>query len=167
MGSAVLAHGNAAVAGSHLHIQVGIADGVTDLLKGTAGGEHGEAGSEGHQSHGGSASGHGHHVFFGNAAVEVTVRERLAEHTGLGCTGQVGVKNDQIVMLGAQLHQSLAVAVTGRAFLQFCHVTSPPLLPAWPSVPPWRSHTRHHWEPCHASRHCPPYRTRPCPSRSS
>ena len=39
----------------------------------------------------------------GNAAVEVPVGIGLLEHAGLGGAGQIGVKDDQVVMLRAQL----------------------------------------------------------------
>ena len=42
VGSAVLAHGNAAVGGADFHVQVGIADGVAHLLIGASGGKHGK-----------------------------------------------------------------------------------------------------------------------------
>ena len=49
MRGAVLAHRDAAVGGTDLDVQVGVADGVADLLKGAACGEHGKAGGKGHQ----------------------------------------------------------------------------------------------------------------------
>ena len=154
MGCTVLTHRDAAVGGTDLHVQVGVADGVAHLLKGTAGGKHGKAGNKGHIAHGGQAGGHAHHVALGNAAVKVAVRICLAEHAGLGGGGQVGVQHhDVVVTLCSQLLQGVAVAVTGRNLLHICHLTFPPL-PArrrLRSVPSWRSHIPRHWGPCRAS----------------
>ena len=130
VGSAVLPHGDAAVGGPDLHVQVGVADGVADLLKGPPGGEHGKAGGKHHHAHGGRAGGHRHHIALGNAAVEVPVGIGLLEHAGLGGAGQIGVKDDQVVMLRAQLLQGVPVALTGRDLFHIRHLTSPPLPPA-------------------------------------
>ena len=154
---AVLAHGDTAVGGADLHIEVGVADGIAHLLKGPSGGEHGEGGRKGHQPHGGGPGGHGNHVALGDAAVEVPLGEGLLEGARLGGPGQVGVEDDQVVMLRAQGGQSVSVAVAGRDLLHFCHLTSPPLLPAGPSTQPWPSHTPRRWGPCRASRPGSPY----------
>ena len=105
-------------------------DGVAHLLKGAAGGKHGEAGGKGHQPHGRRAGGHRHHIALGDAAVKVALREGLLEGAGLGGPRQVRVKHNQIVMLRAQLLQGVAVAVPGRDLLHIRHLTSPPLPPA-------------------------------------
>ena len=154
VGSAVLTDGDAAVGRADLNVQTGVGDGVADLLKGTARSEHGKAGNERGIAHGGQACSHTHHVALGNAAVKVAVRICLAEHTGLGGGGQVGVQHhDVVVTLCSQLLQGVAVAVTGRNLLHICHLTFPPL-PArrrLRSVPSWRSHIPRHWGPCRAS----------------
>ena len=156
VGGPVLAHGDAAVGGTDLHIQVGVADGVANLLKGAAGGKHGEAGGKGDQSHGGGAGGSRHHIRLGDAAVKVAVGERLLEYGGLGGAGQVGVEHDQVGMGGAQLSQRAAIAVPGRDLLHICHLTSPPLLPGGLSARPWRSCTPRRWGPYRASLPRPP-----------
>ena len=46
--------------------------------------------------------------------VEVPVGIGLLEHAGLGGAGQIGVKDEQVVMLRAQLLQGVPVALTGR-----------------------------------------------------
>ena len=69
---------------------------------------------------------------------------------------QVSVKYDDVIVLSAQLNQSLAVAVTSCDLLYVCHLTCPPVLPAEPSARSLRFQTLHHWEPCHASLHCFP-----------
>src|SRR5699024_2492700 len=96
VGSAVLAHGDTAVGGANLHVQVGIAHGVAHLLIGPPGGEHGEGGGKGHKAHGGQTGGHVDHVGLGDAAVEVALGERLLEDRGLGGSGQVCVQHHQI-----------------------------------------------------------------------
>ena len=166
MGSAVLAHRDAAVGGTDFHVQVGIANRVAHLLKGTAGGEHGKAGNKGHVAHGGQARSHAHHVALGNAAVKMTIRVSLAEHTGLGGSSKVCVQHHQIlVAFGGQLLQGVAVAFTGSDLLHICHLSFPPA-PARRmrrSVPQLRSCTRHRWGPCRASPQSWSYRKRPCP----
>ena len=159
MGCTVLTHRDAAVGGTDLHVQVGVADGVAHLLKGTAGGKHGKAGNKGHIAHGGQAGGHAHHVSLGNAAVKVAVRISLAEHAGLGGGSQVSVQHHQVVVaLGGQLLQGVAVAVTGSDLLHFCHLTCPPL-PArrkLHSAPAWPVRIPHRWGPCRASQRSSP-----------
>ena len=128
VGSAVLAHGDAAVGGTDLDVQAGVSDRVADLLKGTACGKHGKAGNKGNITHGGQTCGHAHHVALGNAAVKVTVRVRLTEHAGLGGGSQVSVQHHQVVVaLSGQLLQGVAVAFTGSDLFHVCHLTSPPV----------------------------------------
>ena len=71
---------------------------------------------------GGHAGGDADHVLLGNAAVKVTIRVLLAEDFGFGGSGQVGVKNHQIIsaLLG-QLYQCVAVADTGSNFFNISH----------------------------------------------
>ena len=147
----VLTYGDAAVGSADLHIQVGIADGVAHLLIGTSGGEHGEGGSEGHQAGGGHTGSHADHIRLGNAAVKVTVGEGLLENAGLGSTGQIRVQDYQVFVLGTQLRQGVAIAVTGCDFLYVCHITCPPVLPGSPSARSWPARTRRHSVPCRAS----------------
>ena len=123
---AVLAHGQAAVGGANLHVQVGIADGIADLLKSPPCGEHGKGRREGNEAVGREARRHAHHVRFRNAAVEVTVGVRLGKHAGLGGACQVGVQRHDVLMLRAQSNQSPSVALAGGHFLYICHITCPP-----------------------------------------
>ena len=166
MGSTVLAHRDAAMGGTDLDVEVRVADGVADLLKRAARGKHGKAGNKGHVAHGGQARGHAHHVALSNAAVKMTVRVSLAEHTGLGGSSKVCVQHHQIlVALCGQLLQGVAVAFTGSDLLHICHLSFPPA-PARRmrrSVPQLRSCTRHRWGPCRASPQSWSYRKRPCP----
>ena len=57
MCSTILTNGNSAVGSTNLNIQLRISNRVANLLKGAAGGKHGEAGGKGDQSHGGGAGG--------------------------------------------------------------------------------------------------------------
>ena len=101
---------------------------VTSRLRAEAVGKHGKAGNKGNITHGGQTCGHAHHVALGNAAVEVTVRVRLAEHAGLGGGSQVSVQHHQVVVaLSGQLLQGVAVAFTGSDLFHVCHLTSPPV----------------------------------------
>ena len=108
--------------GADLDVQVRVADGVADLLKAAARNEHGKAGHEGNIAHRGHTGGDADHVLLGNAAVKVTIRVLLAEDFGFGGSGQVGVKDHQIVsaLLG-QLYQRVAVADTGSNFFNISH----------------------------------------------
>ena len=82
--------------GADLHVQVGVADGVADLLISTTGGEHGEGGGKGHQTHGGQTSRCADHVGFGDAAVEEAVGVGFLENIRLGGPCQVGVQHHQV-----------------------------------------------------------------------
>ena len=104
-----------------LHVQMGIADGIADLLVSPSGGEHGEGGREGDQAHGGQARSHVNHIGLGNAAVKVAVGVSFLENTGLGCARQVRVQNHQVGGGRAQLLQGVAVAVAGGDVLHFSH----------------------------------------------
>ena len=58
VGRAVLANADPGVGSTNLYIQMGIADAVAHLLKGTTGSEHGKAGRKGYQPHGRQTGGH-------------------------------------------------------------------------------------------------------------
>ena len=133
VGRAVLAHRDPAVGGPDFHIQVGISDGIADLLIGPPGGKHGEGGGEGHQPHGGKAGGHIDHIGLGDAAVEVTLGECLLKDIRLGCPGQVRVRDHQVLRYGPQLLEGAAVAVAGSDFFHICHDYTSSALRAWES----------------------------------
>ena len=122
VGGTVLTDRKAGVGGADLDIQVGVADGVADLLKGAARSKHRKAGHKGNIAHRAHAGGNADHVLLGNAAVKVAVRVGLLEDIGLGGGGQVGVEDHQIVsaLLG-QLYQRVAVADTGSNFFNLSH----------------------------------------------
>ena len=67
-------------------------------------------------------------MLLSNAHVQHAVGEFLLKYAGFGGIGQIGVQNHHIVVLPAQLHQSLAVAVPGSDFLYVCHLITPPIL---------------------------------------
>ena len=117
-----------------LHIQVGVADGVADLLESTACSKHGKRRGKGHQAGGRHTGSSGNHVGLSNTEIIVTVGVSLLEDSGLGSAGQVGIQNHQILTLGAQLNQSGTVAVTGSNFLHLSHITLPPVLHTEPSA---------------------------------
>ncbi len=101
---------------SDLHVQVGIAHGVADLVVGAAGAEHGEAAGEGDVSRGGQAGGHINHVLLGDAAVEQPIGVAgLGQLLGGGGAGQVGVDGDDRRALGGKFRQRDAVSRTGCA----------------------------------------------------
>ncbi len=153
MGSAVLAHRDTAVGSADLHIQVGVAHGVADLLKSATCSKHGKAGCKGHQASGGHTGSHTDHIGLSDTAVEVAVGESLLEGAGLGSACQVSIQNYQVIMLCAQLSQSCAIAIAGSDFLHISHITLPPVLRTVPSAQSLPARTQQHWEPCRASRH--------------
>ena len=121
MGGAVLTDRQAGVGGGDLDVQVGVADGVADLLEAAARHEHGKAGHERHVTHGGHAGGYADHVLLGNAAVKMTVRELFAEDLGLGGGGQIGVQHHHVGVIFCQFYQRGAVAVAGGNFFDLTH----------------------------------------------
>ena len=145
MARAVLAHGHAAVGRADLHIQMGVADGVADLLISTSGSEHGKGGSKGDQAAGGQSRRHAHHIRLGDAAVEMTVGVRFGKHAGFRGACQVGVQHHNVLMLRAQGNQPTAVALAGGHFFDFCHLTCPPVRSVSASAPPWPGHTARRW----------------------
>ena len=116
MGAAVFAHGDAAVGGDDLDVEVAVGDGLADLLPGPAGGEHGEGAGKGDLAAQGQAGGGAHQVLLGDAHVEEAVLEDLGEVIGLGGAGQVGVQDDDVGVLFPQLGQGLAVFDAGAFF---------------------------------------------------
>ena len=127
VGGAVLAHGEAAVGAHHRHVEVGVGDGVADLLKGTAGGKDGKAVGKGLLAGGCQTGGHGHHIALGDAHVEEPVGVGLGKALGHGGAGEVGVQNHQVGVLSAQLYERVAVGGAGGDLLS--HLTSPPIPP--------------------------------------
>ena len=121
MGGAVLAHRDAAVGGADLDVQVGVADGVADLLKGAARRKHGKAGRKRHQPHRRHTGGGGHHVALGNAAVKMAVGIGFFEDAGLGGGGQIGVQHHHVGVIFCQFYQRGAVAVAGGNFFDLTH----------------------------------------------
>ena len=111
MGRPVLAYREAGMGGADLHRQVGIAHGVTYLLKGAAGGKHRKGAGEHQLTRGGQARCQGNHVAFRNTAVKKAVGIGLLEAAGLGGGGQVCVQNNQIRVFRTQFHKGRAVAV--------------------------------------------------------
>src|SRR5690606_40337985 len=65
-------------------------------------------------SGGGEAARHPDHVGFLDADVEEAVGELLAEQRALGALGEVGVEDDDVLVLAPQVAQRLAVRVARR-----------------------------------------------------
>ena len=142
MAAAVLAHGNAGVGTADLYIELGVGNGVADLLVGPARTEHGEGGAEGDETHGGKACTDVHHIALSNAAIKETVGIGGLEILGHGSASQISIQNNDLVIGGTQLYESLAVSFTGCDF--FTHGFSPP-------VPSMLARAARRWAPCHAS----------------
>ena len=142
MAAAVLANRNTGVGAADLHIELGICDGVADLLVSTACTEHGKGGAEGDQSHGRQTGADVGHIGLSNTAVEETLGVSTFEILGHGGTGQISIQNDDLFVDSAQFYQSLAIGFTGCNL--FTHGLSPPI----PSKP---AHAVRRWGLCRAS----------------
>ena len=101
MAAAVLTHGNAGVGTADLYIELGVSNGVADLLVGPARTEHGEGGAEGDETHGGKTCTDVHHIALSNTTVDMSFRKFLLKNTCLGCFSKVSIQNDQILMFFA------------------------------------------------------------------
>ena len=102
-------YGKTGVSCTDFHIQMGIADGVAHLLIGTSGGEHGEGGGKGHQTHGGKTGSHANHVGLLDAAVDDLVGMVLGKLAHAQRAGQIGVQID-----GAVFAPAVQAAVVGQ-----------------------------------------------------
>ena len=125
MRGAVLAHRDTGVRGTDLNVEVRVADRVTDLLKGAAGGEHGKGAREGNAAGGRDTGGDAHQVALGNAHIEEAVGAGGLELAGLRGGGQVGVEDHKVIMLVGELDEGLAVAYARGDFLDVCHPRAP------------------------------------------
>ena len=119
MGRSVFSDRNSSVCRADLYIQVGIADGVSDLFIGASRREHGKAAREWNHSRSGKSRRNGHHVALGNSAVNMALRESLLKNSCLGRSRKIRVQNHQVVVLLSKLHQSVSVALPGGDFLYF------------------------------------------------
>ena len=122
---AILAHRDTGVRGTDFNVEVRVADGVADLLKGAAGGEHGKAAREGNAAGGCDTGGNTHQVALGNAYIEEAVGTGCLELAGLRGGGQVGVEDHKVIVLVGELDEGLAVAYARGDFLDVCHPRAP------------------------------------------
>ena len=104
----VFADGDAAVRAHRFQIHVGKRRGDAQLLEALVHHEHGEAGDERNLARRGQARADGHHVGFGDAAFEETVRKLLAESGGVGGFRQIGVQHHDVRIRVPQFHQRFA-----------------------------------------------------------
>ena len=141
--AAVLADADARMGRADFDIEVGIGDGVANLLIGAAGRKHRKRRAVGDEAHRGHTGGDVDHVGLGNAAVVEFFGVRLGDLAGLRGVGEVGVEHDDLIVLFDQFDQRFAVSLTGRNFIS--HVLSPPI----PSVP---ARAARRSGPCRASR---------------
>ena len=141
--AAVLADADARMGRADFDIEVGIGDGVADLLIGAAGRKHRKRRAVGDEAHRGHTGGDVDHVGLGNAAVVEFFGVRLGDLAGLRGVGEVGVEHDDLIVLFDQFDQRFAVSLTGCNFIS--HVLSPPI----PSKP---ARAARHLGPCRASR---------------
>ena len=111
--------------GTNLNVEVRVADGVTDLLKGAAGGEHGKGAREGNAAGGRDTGGNTHQVALGDTHVEKAVGASGLKFAGLRGGGQVGVEDHKVIVLVGELDEGLAVAYARGDFLDVCHPRAP------------------------------------------
>ena len=117
MGCAVFPYGDAGMGCADFHVQMGIADGVADLLISAACREHGKGAGKGDFPYSGKSCRNAHHVAFCDTAVNMAFGERLLEGIGLGGICQVGIQNHQVGILCAEFSKCLSVSFSGCNFL--------------------------------------------------
>ena len=122
---AILAHRDTGMRGTDLNVEVRVADGVADLLKGATGSEHGKGAREGNAAGGRDTGGDAHQVALGNAHIEEAVGAGCLELAGLRGGSQVGVEDHKVIVLVGELDEGLAVAYARGDFLDVCHPRAP------------------------------------------
>src|SRR5690606_13639146 len=119
LAGAVLARRDAAVAARDLDVEPRVGDRHTELVEALEDEEAGEARDERDLAAGREATRHPDHVGFLDADVEEPVGDLLGEERALGALGEVGVEDDDVVVLTPQVPQRLAVGVaSGLAQLE-------------------------------------------------
>ena len=121
MGCAVFTDRNAAVGSRNLHIELRVADGVSNLLIGSAGRKHRKRTCKRHAAGRSDAGCDTDHVLLRNAAVDVTLRKCLAEYRGLRGTCEVRIQNEEVLVLFTKLREGSAVALASRNLLSLTH----------------------------------------------
>ena len=129
-GRAVVGGRPAAVGTGDLHVQVGVADLLTDHLTHTQRPEHRVGDDKGDLTAGGKTGSHARAVLLGNANVDVLPGELLAELAGLAALADVNIDDQNIGILLAQLHDLLTEAVAGGDHFLFAHCSSLLVQPA-------------------------------------
>ena len=105
---AVLAHRDARMRGAHLHVKVGIAYGVPNLVIAAANAKHGKGRCKRDSPRKGEARCHANHVLLGNAHVHKAVWVSLLQLVG-GCgSREVRVDRADVHALVGQLDERLA-----------------------------------------------------------
>jgi len=105
----ILAHRETGVRGADLHVEMGVADGVPDLLVRAARGKHREGARKRHMTRRRDAGRYAHEVALGDADIEEALRVGGLELAGLGGRSQIGVENDEVVVLVAELHEDTTI----------------------------------------------------------
>ena len=125
MAGPVLADRDPCVSSADLDVGARIADGISDDLKGAAGGKHGEGAGAYHLAGKRQSAGSRIHVLLGDAHVEEALRicrGKFGRHRRLG---KVGVHDHQVLIFSAYFYQRFAVSLSGCHL--FCHYCSPSL----------------------------------------
>ena len=125
MRSTVLADRNACVRRADLHVEMRIADRVSDLLIGASGCKHRERARKRHLARQRKPRRDAHHIGLGDAAVDMALGESLFEEPRFRRCRQIRVEHDEIVAAFPELHESLPIAFARGDFLQLRHSASP------------------------------------------
>ena len=125
MARAVVGGSHAAVRAGDLDVEVGIADLLTDHLAHPHGAERRVGDDIRKLAAGGKAGGDARAVLLSDADVDMLLGQFLHELRGLAGLADIDVHHQNVLILFAQLDDSLAKAVTGRFFHDFTHCCIP------------------------------------------
>ena len=128
MARAVLTDRNAAVGRADFDIELGVRNGIADLLKGSARSEHREGAGKYDIAAGRHTGRNAHHVLLGDAAVKEFLGVRLFDLGGLGRARQIRVKHIQVRNLARQFDERIGITLAGCNFFNVCHIFSLPII---------------------------------------
>ena len=119
MSSTVFTNRDTGMSSTNLHIQMRIADTVSDLFKSTACCKHCKRTCKRHFAGCSKTSCDTHHIALSNTTVDMSFRKFLLKNTCLGCFSKVSIQNDNLFMFLAKLYQSMTIAFSCSDFLYF------------------------------------------------
>ena len=127
MCSAVFTDRDAGVGADDLDVQLRITNGVADLLKRSACGEHGKGRRKRNFTAGSQTGSNADHVALCDAAVKETLRVCFFEDARLGGSSKVCIQNDDLRVFSGERGNGLAKAFSCCLFNHFSHISSPPV----------------------------------------